>query len=115
MTKTKVSADQNVKIPSSILNKYSLKEGDIFTIQIVSGSIVLTPEKLKEGRRFQKKRNGRSRNHPKPAAENVRGLDDERQDWLRLSLQGLERAYGDNEPEYTSEMIIEPNPEYERR
>jgi hypothetical protein len=27
--------------------------------------------------------------------------DDERHDWLRLSVQQLARAYGDNEPEYT--------------
>ncbi|MGH7599848.1 MAG: AbrB/MazE/SpoVT family DNA-binding domain-containing protein [bacterium] len=64
MPKTKVSADQNVKIPKSILSKYRLKEGDIFTIRIVSGSIILTPEKLKNGKKLQKKRNGYSnRNH----------------------------------------------------
>lgn len=27
--------------------------------------------------------------------------DDGRHDWLRLSVQQLARAYGDNEPEYT--------------
>jgi hypothetical protein len=27
--------------------------------------------------------------------------DDERPDWLRLSVQTLARAYSDNEPEYT--------------
>jgi len=46
------------------LSKYRLKEGDIFTIRIVSGSIILTPEKLKNGKKLQKKRNGySSRNH----------------------------------------------------
>jgi hypothetical protein len=30
-----------------------------------------------------------------------------------LSRRGLAQAYGDNEPEYSSEMIKEVNPEYE--
>jgi hypothetical protein len=28
-------------------------------------------------------------------------LEEWREDWLRFSAQGLERAYGDDEPEYT--------------
>ncbi len=39
----------------------------------------------------------------------------EREDWRQLALHSLERAYGDDEPEYSSELIKEPNPEYERR
>ena len=44
---------------------------------------------------------------PYPLPENARLVvivlpqDDERQDWLRLSVQQLARAYNDNEPEYT--------------
>ena len=41
--------------------------------------------------------------------------DDEREDWARLAMQSLERAYGDDEPEYTLDMIKEWNPDYERR
>jgi hypothetical protein len=37
------------------------------------------------------------------------------EDWTRLSLQALERAYGDDEPEYTKDMLKEVNPEYEGR
>ena len=36
----------------------------------------------------------------------------ERRDWLRLSAQGLERAYGDDEPEYTDADLKELNPDY---
>ena len=36
-------------------------------------------------------------------------------DWTRLSLESLERAYGDDEPEYPLDLIKEPNPEYEGR
>ena len=36
----------------------------------------------------------------------------ERQDWLALSAEGLQPAYGDSEPEYTIKMVRESNPEY---
>lgn len=36
--------------------------------------------------------------------------DDERDDWLRLSAQGLETAYGDDEPEYSLKHLKEANP-----
>jgi len=42
-----------------------------------------------------------------------KSLDDEREDWARLALESLERAYGDNEPEYSLDLIKEANPEYE--
>ena len=41
--------------------------------------------------------------------------DSEREDWTRLSMRSLEGAYGENEPEYSLEMIKRPNPEYEGR
>lgn len=41
--------------------------------------------------------------------------DPEREDWLALSMWGLARAYGDDEPEYTLDMIKRPNPEYKPR
>ena len=39
----------------------------------------------------------------------------DREEWYRLSEQGLAAAYGDDEPEYTLDMIKEWNPEYEGR
>jgi hypothetical protein len=36
----------------------------------------------------------------------------EDQDWLKMGTEGLQAAYGDSEPEYTIEMVREPNPEY---
>ena len=38
---------------------------------------------------------------------------DEREFWSRISKQGLETAYSENEPEYSSKLIITPNPEYQ--
>jgi hypothetical protein len=40
---------------------------------------------------------------------------EEREDWARLALESLERAYGDDEPEYSLDSIKEVNPEYEGR
>ncbi len=41
--------------------------------------------------------------------------DDEREAWLRLSMKKLEDAYGQDEPEYSLDLIREANPEYEGR
>ncbi len=41
--------------------------------------------------------------------------DDERQDWLTLSLQGLQRAYEDDEPEYPLTALKRVNPDYDPR
>lgn len=40
--------------------------------------------------------------------------DEEREDWMGLSAQGLESAYGDGEPEYSLEHLKSVNPEYDR-
>lgn len=40
---------------------------------------------------------------------------EEREDWARLSLESLARAYGDDEPDYSLDLIKEANPEYEGR
>ena len=41
--------------------------------------------------------------------------DAEREAWLRLSREGLEGAYGEDEAGYPIDAIKEANPEYERR
>ena len=40
---------------------------------------------------------------------------EEREDWTRLSLESLARAYSENEPEYSLDLIKEANPAYEGR
>lgn len=32
-------------------------------------------------------------------------LDNDRENWMRFSLTAWDRAFGDNEPEYTSNII----------
>lgn len=43
------------------------------------------------------------------------GSSEQREDWTRLSLKSLARAYGDDEPDYSLDLIKEANPEYEGR
>ena len=38
-----------------------------------------------------------------------------RDDWFRFGARNLARAYDDDEPEYSMDMIKEPNPLYESR
>lgn len=45
----------------------------------------------------------------------IRVPDEEREDLTRFSLSNLERAYGDDEPEYSLDLIKERNPKYEGR
>lgn len=44
-----------------------------------------------------------------------RSSDGESEDWMLLSRQGLESAYGEHEPEYSLGSIKEPNPDYAGR
>jgi hypothetical protein len=44
-----------------------------------------------------------------------KSLDEEREDWARLSLESLARAYSDSEADYSLDLIKEANPEYEGR
>ena len=39
-------------------------------------------------------------------------VDAEHQAWLNLSIQGLEEAYGKDEPEYSSDLVKQVNPHY---
>ena len=50
-----------------------------------------------------------------PAPAHADTLEEENKDLLHLSLQGLASAYGDDEPEYTIDMVKEINPGYQRR
>ena len=41
--------------------------------------------------------------------------DDEHEAWLNLSIRGLAEAYGEDEPEYSTDLNKEVNPHYEGR
>lgn len=41
--------------------------------------------------------------------------DQERRQWQQFSKSSLVKAYGEEEPEYTEDMVKEPNPEYNNK
>jgi hypothetical protein len=41
--------------------------------------------------------------------------DRDREEWYRFSRRNFQQAYGDDEPEYTLDMVKEINPDYEGR
>lgn len=45
----------------------------------------------------------------------LHNVDEEHEDWGRLALENLARAYGLDEPEYPLELIQQANPDYEGR
>ncbi len=52
---------------------------------------------------------------PKPQESYETHRNHTEDDWTRLAMAGLENAYGENEPEYSLDLIIEANSDYERR
>ncbi|MFH1052332.1 MAG: hypothetical protein V1779_15535 [bacterium] len=48
----------------------------------------------------------------KTLSNNIDDVEDS-SDWHRFAMFNLSRAYSNDEPEYTSNMIKEPNPDYD--
>lgn len=46
------------------------------------------------------------------AKVSIEERDEMSQFWTALSMSGLERAYGDDEPDYDTYVVKEPNPSY---
>lgn len=42
-------------------------------------------------------------------------LSEEREFWMAAGIQSLARAYGEDEPEYSLDLVKEANPDYEAR
>jgi len=42
-------------------------------------------------------------------------FDDEREEFIKASLARLSRSYGEDEPEYSEQDVLERNPGYEKR
>jgi bifunctional DNA-binding transcriptional regulator/antitoxin component of YhaV-PrlF toxin-antitoxin module len=105
----RLGSKHQVTIPKSIVATLQLEVGDTFEPRTRNGSVILIPKRLAD------KEMASSRSHKQRTRVKKRDIDNEREDWRLLALNALERAYGDNEPEYTSDLIKEPNPEYERR
>jgi len=53
----------------------------------------------------------------KEVLQNIRNEEakKEREAWVQISMKGLENAYGDDEVEYSLDLIKKPNPDYDTR
>ena len=90
------------------ITEHHLKAGDILTIaKVTNDSLVLMPKRESATARA----NGRSRSLNKQTKE----TNIDRDEWMSFALSAWDSQFGDNEPEYTSDMIKVPNPDYERR
>ena len=47
--------------------------------------------------------------------QSAAALQTERREWVESSMQNLERAYGDDEPEFPRSLVKQLNPKYEGR
>ena len=59
MSKIKVRADGQVKIPKTMASKYRLHEGDTLIVRDAGGGILFIPEKVKRDRKLRKELNER--------------------------------------------------------
>lgn len=110
MPKTKMKTQRKITFPISkeLITEHHLKAGDILTIaKVTNGNLVLMPKK--EATTAQV--NGRSRSLNRQTKE----IDNDREEWMSFALSAWDSRFGDDEPEYTSDMIKVPNPDYERR
>lgn len=106
MPKTKAQTHNYVTlpIPKTVITQHDLKVGDTFTVtKVTTKGLVLT------------RKNGRLRSLNKQNEAHAAELDQDREEWMRFALTAWDSAFGDDEPEYTSDMIKKPNPEYARR
>ena len=91
-------------------------------------SVVFVPRTESDYQRLSTLRNdlitlvGKSENHPLASLMEVVGAliekyeseqeSAEREAWYRFSMQRLAQAYGEDEPEYTTDMLKWVNPDY---
>jgi hypothetical protein len=73
-------------------------------------SLVVTPANKHEFI-FLKEMFERMKIEFKPLSYNI-SSENEEEDWYKFSMLNFSKAYSEDEPEYTSDMIKEPNPIY---
>ncbi len=50
---------------------------------------------------------------PYDSKEEKNSSETEAEDWTKFSVKNLERAYGEDEPDYSNVLVKEPNPQYQ--
>lgn len=96
MALVKVLRHGQVTLPKEFRDVLGINEGDLMEVELEGTKILFKPKAVVDKGAVQ----------PTDAAA-------EQQAWGRLAARQLERAYGEAEPDYSSNLIKEPNPEYQ--
>ncbi|MDI6853097.1 MAG: AbrB/MazE/SpoVT family DNA-binding domain-containing protein [Deltaproteobacteria bacterium] len=96
MALVKVLRHGQVTLPKEFRDILGISEGDLMEAELDGTRILFKPKAVVD----------KGASPPAAAAA-------EQQAWGKLSARQLERAYGEAEPDYSSNLIKEPNPEYQ--
>jgi len=100
------------KIPAAIRKRHHIKEGDRL-VWLDDGEVIrVVPVSADPITALRG--SGRGEKLLERLLQNRRE-DREREEWASLSAGALEAAYGEDEPEYSLELVKSPNPDYEGR
>jgi len=97
MPLVKVLRHGQVTLPKEFREILGVMEGDFLEAEMDGSRIMLKPKAVVDREAVQS---------PDQAA-------DESENWSKLAARHLEKAYGENEPDYSPNLIKEPNPEYQ--
>jgi AbrB family looped-hinge helix DNA binding protein len=96
MALVKVLRHGQVTLPKEFREILGINEGDLMEAELESGRILLKAKAVVDKEAVQSEA---------AAAEH--------QAWGKIAAQRLEKAYGAAEPDYSPNLVKEPNPEYQ--
>jgi AbrB family looped-hinge helix DNA binding protein len=96
MPLVKILRHGQVTLPKEFRDILGINEGDLLEAELDGSRILLTAKMVVD------KETAPSRDQ---AAES--------ENWGKLAARHLETAYGENEPDYSPDLIKEPNPDYQ--
>jgi AbrB family looped-hinge helix DNA binding protein len=96
MALVKVLRHGQVTLPKEFRDILGINEGDLMEAELEDNRILFRPKIVMD----------------KVAAPPA-DVAAEQQAWSGLAARQLERAYGEAEPDYSANLIKEPNPEYQ--
>jgi AbrB family looped-hinge helix DNA binding protein len=96
MPLVKILRHGQVTLPKEFRDILGINEGDLLEAELDGSRILLKPKVVVDRE---------SAPTQDQAAESA--------DWGKLAARHLETAYGENEPDYSPDLIKEPNPDYQ--
>jgi len=97
MPLVKVLRHGQVTLPKEFREILGINEGDFMEAELAGTKILFIPKAVVD----------------REAASSTDQAAAESENWGKLAARHLETAYGENEPDYSPNLIKEPNPEYQ--